>query len=308
MSSPPRGNPLSFSFFWVLIVGLGLGFNPPLLSQERSYRWGILYTGLMRGRVESCGHCPGSTVGGLARRQTALQSLDSTIHWVGLDAGGFLDLDPEGGKTRSLCAFEILAKQGHRVFGVTARDLFYGIDFLQNAFLRFQLRAVSANIVAAPQTEPLFPPWDTLIVDGLTLAVTSLSLPPTYSGDSPGWKVEAPEKVISRLIDLSPHSAQVRILLTDADEATLREWGDAIECFHLVISSSRYIYTQTPFTIGKTWVVKPQMEGRALDGMILTWERGRLQILQHFSVPLGSHWPPDRDTERRLSRCFERRP
>lgn len=267
--------------------------------------WGILFTGGYKGRMQGCGYCPGSSVGGLSRRESAIRRLDHHIPWIGLDAGGFLDLDVEGGRERSRCAIRGLVRQGHRIFGVTPRDLFYGVEFLQKAFSSAGGRLVSANIIHPQTGIPLFPIWDTLMVGNAQWAITSVSLPPVGSQGGSSWIVGEPLLALKTVQDNRPKDAQFIVLLTDAEESTLREWGDVLSAFHLIITSSRYVYSASPFKLGSTWVVRPQIEGRALDGIILSSEGYQVTLIQSFSYPLGSSYPPDETMERFLERCLQ---
>ncbi|NQT34460.1 hypothetical protein HQ587_04655 [bacterium] len=229
----------------------------------------VLVSGAYRARVNGC-DCPGGMTGGLATRFKLVSELFPKRIPTGMDCGGILDLDPEGGKLASRCAFFGLARQGLRVLGVTPRDLFYGINFLKSIADSAGIQLISANLIVPESGRRIFKPWITIEIDGVRLAVTSLV---NYQAGrrftAPiGWTRIAPETVLEEILDNIPVSSDYIILLTDMSEDDLRKLLPQYPQFDLALTSSRKFKSGSSFTLGKTLVAHPRMDGQSLDWIV----------------------------------------
>ncbi len=281
----------------------------------------IVVTGGMRGRAAGCG-CKSGLLGGLPRRITAMNEhlvtkSDSTLLYpVGLDCGRLLDLNPEGGKFSSRCTLFGLGNLGLKVMGPTPRDLFYGIDFLRNTADSAGVNLVSANLIDGESDSLLFPQWKLITAESIShrevkLAITSLI---TYH---PGqeyiaglrmWMVEHPDSVIAGLFAAAP-DADIYILTTDMSEQLLRSFLVENTSFNIVLTSSRQVYTPSPFQIESTFVANPSADGKSVDGITIQLDKQTDQLsdnYQWFSYPLNRQLTEDEATKQWLDNCLGR--
>ncbi len=261
----------------------------------------ILVSGAYRASVNGC-DCPGGMTGGLATRFKLVHELFPERIPTGLDCGGILDLDPDGGKFASRCAFFGLARQGLRVLGVTPRDLFYGIDFLKLIADSAGIQLVSGNLVVPESGRRIFKSWVTIEIDDVRLAVTSLV---NYQAGrrftAPiGWTRIAPETVLGEILDNIPDGSDYIILLTDMSEDDLRELLPRYPQFDLALTSSRKFRSGSSFTLGKTLVAHPGTDGQSLNWVVFHPD----SPAEFLSRPLPVKAGEDPETARWLKDCL----
>lgn len=284
------------AFGWSNAADAEGGFGDSLL---------VLISGGMRGRAEGCG-CSGGSLGGLDRRATVVRELVGAAPYVGVDCGAILDLDPEGGRTRSHCSIAGLARQGLKVIGATSRDLFYGPNFLRDAAHHAGVTVVSANLTvfARPATR-LFDEWAHFELQGAQIAVTSLCAPaPARTGGQPeSWTAVTPDSLLPSLqASIPPHAACV-VLLTDLDEAALRRLLNQSDLFDVAVTSSRQTFTATPFRVGRCVVIHPEADGRSVDALVIP-RSGRAAEGRHIRLPVTLRAPADAATADWLKECL----
>ena len=263
----------------------------------------IVVSGAYRGRIDGC-DCPGGLTGGLARRAQLLHDLFPDRIPLGLDCGGILDLDPEGGLAKSRCAIFGLAKQGLKIMGVAPRDLFYGVKFLKSRADSAGITAVSANLIDARKGEPLFKPWVAVSVGDARLAVTSLvnyQAGRRYTAPI-GWTRCPPDSVLDDLLAAIPDTVDFIILLTDMGVEPLRRILDSHPVFDLVVSSSRRFSRTSSLLIGETFIVRPAPDGRALNHVVLH----RDAATEFFTHSLPGELAKDPSTALWLQDCLGR--
>ncbi len=270
----------------------------------------ISITGCFRGRAEGCGHCLVGPRGGLERRVTLAKQHFKNFPVVGLDCGQILDLDPLGGEQRSRCTIIGLAKLGLRVIGPTARDMFYGMKMFVRWADEAKVKLISANIVSTDKEEPIFPIWDTIKIKDKVLAITSMAeMRMGIKMDQPsGWKLLAPDSALKNIISTKPQIADICILLTDISEADLRRLLKDQNCFDLVFTSSRQVFTGNPFNIGNAIVYHPEPDGRALDAMVLPLSNLNPHSARTIFENIKIETPSDSATARWLGECLGRTP
>lgn len=233
----------------------------------------VVLIGNYRGRLLGCG-CDAINSGGLPRNASVIMDkLNGKIQMpVGFDAGRFLDLDPDKGKTASRCTVLGMAKLGLTAIGVTPRDMFYGVPFLRQTAQSAQVSLLSANMTDS-EGNLLFERWLTVKAKSdasavVTIAVTSLSAfqeGERFTNAVTSWRVKPVPEVMDGLRSSKP-KGDVTILLTDMGERDLREFFDKDETFDIIVSTSRQLYTPAPFLLGKTIVASPALDGRNLEG------------------------------------------
>ncbi len=259
----------------------------------------VVVSGGLRGRAAGCG-CSAGPQGGLDRRATLLNRMLGSVLPIGFDCGGVLDLDPEGGMQRSRCTIAGLARQGVKVLGVTSRDLYYGPKFLRDATDKSGVILVSGNL-HDETGRPAFPTWSVVESNGLKLSVTSLcqSIPAL---SVPGGMSAAP--MDSTLLSLrgSKPASDICFLLTDLGEAELRSLLLTTDLFNVAITSSRQIFTATPFSVGHCLVYHPEPDGRAAELLILPGLNPSNGRALKEAITLNT--PPDPETEKWLKDCL----
>jgi len=284
---------------WILLTLLIF----PAICQTSENGVSVIISGSYRGRVDGC-RCQGNYSGGLARYVSLLHEEFSTENPVGLDCGRILDLDFEGGRERSRCTIFGLAKTGLKVIGVAPRDLFYGVDFLRQTADSAEIELVSANLIDAETNKPLFGNWTLVSANGIILAVTSLvSYQPGRRYTLPiGWTTVSPDSVINDLIEQKPAGADYAILLTDMAESELRVFITSYPQFDMAFTSSRKVYTPSPFNVEQCMVAHPEADGR-----FLSWiEFKEDKKIEFFSRPLSDNLPEDKYTAKWLGKCLGR--
>jgi len=173
------------------------------------------------------------------------------------------------------------------VIGVTPRDLFYGVEFLNSLLDSAGMTAVSANIVAPESGKPLLNTWTVVADGGYHLAFTSLcQVEPgqRFSGEV-GWIPIAPDSVLFSVSESVP-PADLHILLTDVSETHLKELLKALPFLDLVITSTRHYYTDDPYWQGQTLVVHPKLDGRMLEWVEITPTHTDTTRIRYQSKPL----------------------
>lgn len=234
----------------------------------------VVISGSYRGRVDGC-RCPGKVTGGLGRHAEMMSEIFPGQAPVGLDCGAILDLDWEGGELRSRCAIHGMARLGLKVIGVVPRDLFYGVDFLRSIADSAHITLVSANLIAASTNQLLFKPWTTISIENTNLFVTSLAnYQPDRRYNIPvGWTRCSPDSVIGELIASIPPEIDYTVLLTDMSENDLRCFLTDYTVFDLALTSSRLVYTESPFKVCNTYVANPEADGRFISWIELEDEK-----------------------------------
>ncbi|MCF7809351.1 hypothetical protein K9N50_00030 [bacterium] len=281
---------------WILFTLLLL----PGSGQPDENSVSIIISGLYRGRVDGC-RCQGSYSGGFPRYVSSLRKEFGTENPAGLDCGQILDLDFEGGRERSRCAIFGLAKTGLKVIGVAPRDLFYGVEFLQQTADSAGIEIVSANLIDAETGQPLFKRWMLVSVKGINLAVTSLvNFQPGRRYTAPiGWTTVSPDSVIDDLLKLKPEEADYSVLLTDMAESDLRVFLTTYPQFDLAFTSSRKVDASSPFKVEKCLIAHPEADGR-----YISWIEIKRDSVSFHSKPLSVDLHEDSDAVDWLTKCL----
>jgi hypothetical protein len=268
----------------------------------------VIISGNMRGRATGCG-CPSGPQGGLDRRATLLRENFGITGNFGVDCGGILDLDPAGGMNRSRCTIEELATQGLKVIGANVRDLYYGVDYLKKTTSNAGVKVVCANLVKPGRnSELLFDEWSIFEHSGQIYAIAGLSaFQPPKAGVEPGsWMTLQPDSVLARLQQSKPKRSTYTILLTDLDEAALRQLLTRTTIFDLAITGSRQVYSATPFTVGRTAVLHPETDGKALEAWIRSGKRPNGGRAARWMTDVET--PPDNAARKRIDDCLKIQP
>ena len=267
----------------------------------------LILSGGYRGRVEGCG-CPSGLTGGLAHRAALQRELFPQGQPVGLDCGGLLDLDPDLGKLNSRCAILGLARLGLKVVGVVPRDLFYGVEFLRGLADTTGIKLASANLVDTGNRERLFSDWVEVDANGRRIAVTSLSAyePERRITGFYGWTVLPPDSVMDVISLNLRNGVDFTVLLTDMGEGALRGLLIKYQMFDLVVSSGRQFQTTEPFTVGKTVVVHPAPDGRALEWVTMDGERTGGNRCEYHNQPVLQNRRLEKETRSWLEGCLGR--
>ena len=272
----------------------------------------VLFTGSFRGAVESCSHCPVSG-GGIARRATVLKEKFGDSKPLTLDAGQFLDLDPEMGIYYSRCGLKSLREQGLQAALVTSRDLFYGTKFVLDVADSIGLKLVCANLVTKTDKTPVFEPWVVFNQNGKSIAVCGLmSFQPGRRVPGMGnWTEIKPQEALARLKESIPQRVDLRILLSDLSEAELHELLPLFPEIDIAVTSSRQVSSGNFFTIEgagySTLIVKPSPNGASLEGIAIPLSANlKLKQTQFFSLPLKSSISEDKTARQYLNKCLGR--
>ena len=265
-------------------------------------------TGNYRGRADGC-VCAGGSVGGLARRASLIRDRFKGIEIIGLDCGGFLDLDPAGGRTASACTMAGLSHLQLKVCGVTARDMFYGNDFIVSSAETSGVALVCSNIVNCATGENLFERWVILEAGGFVSGITGIARhqPGRRFPGLGTWTTIPLDSILVDLRNSIPAGVDIVVLLTDLGEEELRDFLPLMPEFNLVFSSSRDIKTESPFSIGSATVIHPRPNGGAVDGIVVPIRSRNLSASTYFSYPLKMQVSPDPEVEAWLKDCLKPR-
>lgn len=249
-------------------------------------------------------------MGGLARRAALLKKLYDDNTLTGFDCGGYLDLDPAGGRNASICTLVGLARMGLEAAAVTSRDMFYGVDFLKTAADSAQVDLVCSNIIWQDTGARLFNSWVTYPIGDLQVAVTAIAhhQPGRRFPGLGTWTTVPPDSVIGSLRGSVPHGADLVILLTDLSEAVLRELLVEFPEIDVTLTSSRQVYNDSPFKVENCTVFHPRPNGGALEGFIFHNSKTSNSGLNFFSHPLTRRVTPDRDMNKWVQSCLEAKP
>ncbi len=269
----------------------------------------VVYTGGMRGRANGCG-CNSGPEGGLDRRTTLLKQQLGDASYIALDCGGILDLDPEGGMYRSKCTIRGLAREELKAIAVSSRDLFYGTKFLSDVASETGVKLLSCNIVLnADKSKSLYDRSLTISFGGREIIVTGLTLPvqPRSGIEQGSWTALAPDSIHEQLDSARLSEADLSILLTDLDEASLRRFLQTTDAFDIALTSSPQVYSATPFKIGTCIVLHPDNSGRSFEAMIVP-PYGDLAGIRLIRQPISRTTPPDPETAKWLEDCLGKAP
>ena len=169
---------------------------------------------------------------------------------------------------RSRCSLKGLARQGLKIVGVAGRDLYYGRSFLDEAASSASVQLTSANIIGT-NGKAVYPLWLSIEVKGVEVAVASLAETLPRQAAPGSLTTSPPDSVIATLEQTIPPNAKLRVLLTDLAEAPLRTLLNQTSLFDVALTSSRQIYTATPFMVGSCVVIHPEPDGRSLEAFII---------------------------------------
>jgi len=269
----------------------------------------IVFSGGMRGRADGCG-CSSGPQGGLDRRTTILKQHLGAAPYFALDCGGILDLDPDGGLLRSKCTIKGLARENLKAIAVSSRDLFYGTKFLSDVAAETGVELLSLNIVQSLNREAtLYRQWLTIPFNNRLIAVTGITSPvqPRSGMESNAWLTLSPDSLGHQLEKERIPAADVTVLLTDLDEASLRRLLGGVSVFDIAITSSPQVYSATPFRVGKCVVLHPENSGRAFDALVVP-PAGGSQGIRFISQPIARSTVPDAGTAAWLKECLRSPP
>ncbi len=265
----------------------------------------IVYSGGLRGRAEGCG-CSSGPQGGLDRRTTLLKQNLGDAPYFALDCGGILDLDPEGGMIRSRCTISGLARENLKAIAVSSRDLFYGTKFLSEVAKQTGVKLLSFNI-ARPNdaSKSYYDQWMVIETGGKVVAVTGLTMPlqPRGGVATESWITLSPDSVFGLINNSRPANADITILLTDLDEATLRRFLQKTALFDFAFTSSSQVFSATPFEIGKCFVQHPENNGRSFEVVIIPPD-GKASGARFLRLPIARTTPVDSETAAWLKECL----
>lgn len=295
----------AFGCLFVIMSGLIGAFAPTAVSASETDSLTIFISGSFRGRVGGC-ECPGGGYGGIDRRWAAIKNQFQGIDYFGLDCGGFLDLDPEGGRQASLCTLLGLERMGLKAAFVGMRDLFYGAKFLRTISDSAHVPLISANLVNSETGLGVFESWVELEHSGKRFAITGIAEhQPERRFPGPGNIISvSPDSMLSQIRETIPENADIVILLTDMSEADLRLFLPKFAELDIVFTSSRKIDSTSPFEIAGITVVKPMRDGGALDGVIIPLApKDKLQF-RVFQTILTESIEPDLETKKWLDGCL----
>lgn len=272
----------------------------------------ILFTGGFRGSLESCSNCPSSN-GGLARRTQVLKDQFARTNLLTLDAGQFLDLDPEMGTYYSRCGLITLHEQGLEVALVSSRDLFYGGKFLLDIADATGIKFISANLIDKTTQKSVFPLWITREVMGKKIGICGLSnyMPNRRVTGMGNWTEIPPQNALKQLQASIPSDTYLNILLTDLSEAELRELIPSFPEIDIVVTSSRQVNSGNAFILenasSQVLIVKPQPNGAAIDGVSVPLiNQIKSDQIVHFSYPVTSNITEDPSTRTYINNCLGR--
>jgi len=288
-----------------LVVGLLLLLSLTVESAFAADSLTVVVSGSYRGRLDGC-HCPYGSKGGIAPRAALMKRLFPTGFPLGLDCGGYLDLDPEGGQSRSLCSLIGLRQQGLEVIFAGARDLFYGENYLKRTADSAGVVLVCANIVREPGGESLFDHWRVVERDGWCIAVTGVA--EYLEGQRfPGvecWRVVPPDSTVGELRRTQPPDADLVVLLTEMNEKSLQAFLPEFPEAELVFTSNRLIKQPSPFWVGSSLVIHPQPDGGFIDVVKIPpgWS-GKDSIVFESHI-LKADTPPDAATLKWMRKCL----
>ncbi|MFH0766373.1 MAG: hypothetical protein V2A61_08135 [Calditrichota bacterium] len=284
-----------------MVLAISWGEATSSLAQSLT----VLVTGGYRGRAQGC-NCPSGSEGGLARRASSISEHFPGQFLFSVDAGGFLDLDPGVGKNYSLCSLKGLQKLGLQTAAVTTRDLFFGLPFLRQLADSIKLDLVCANLIAADTGKPLFPAWVVKECNGWRIAIGGLAQhePGRRFPGLGQWETVPVDSVIAVFIANEPPACDLTILLTDLNERSLRELIPQFPGLEAVITSSRQVYTPSPFQVGRTVVIHPEPSGGAVDGFTIDKGQDQVDLNHVFAYPLTRDTPSDSNFMSWLEGCL----
>ncbi len=264
----------------------------------------MLITGGLRGRLEGCA-CPSAKRGGLARRATLMRQLYGNRVPLGVDCGQLLDLDPEGGKMRSVCAILSLGRMGTEVSLVSKRDLYYGVDFIKHVADSADISLVCANIVDSISEELIFTRWVELEHEDVKIAFTGLTqhFPHRRIPGMDSWVTVPTDSAIVQIKKTVPQSADLVILLTDMSESELSKLIPSFPTLDIVLTSSRRVYSPSPIAVNSTLIIRPQPDGSSLEGVMLPIDVVRIASCRVFIYPINASISSDDEFEKWLKKC-----
>jgi hypothetical protein len=142
-------------------VGEAAAGDGPLVPEGAEPQIIFIYTGLVRGFVETCG-CPRNPAGGLARRAGYLELLsekypDAEI--VLADSGEFAAPFDEPGLLKTKTYIKGLEDLDYDVVGIGERELAGGLEGYKRLFRKPKFEVVSATFTQRGSLEPLVEPY-----------------------------------------------------------------------------------------------------------------------------------------------------
>jgi len=192
---------------------------------------------------------------------------------------------------------------------VGTRDLFYGVTFIRETTDSAGIELVCANLIDGSSGDTIFNSWITLSHNDKRLAITGLAEHLT-GRRIPGfgsWTTVPPDSVINQLRKSLPQNPDLIIMLTDMRESELRRILPSFPEVQLVFTSSRRVITPSPFSIDSAIVVRPMLDGGAVDGVVLPFDWSVSMEINHFSLPLNDEILPDVEMRDWIEECMDRK-
>ncbi|MDP8205161.1 MAG: hypothetical protein P9L92_00720 [Candidatus Electryonea clarkiae] len=257
----------------------------------------VIYTGNLMGTIAPCS-CPNRKAGGLPRRATIFDSLESNpAYRVILDAGNFASIRPDIGPKKTEVLLAGMMKLGLDAIVPGFRDLNNGIEYLLEIEKKHQIPFVSANLMIKETEEIPFPGsriislGAKLFKQGKQIAVIGITngSPNRRQHSKSGVKFSNPVDAINKELERIPENVQMIVLLTDAPRDNIEKWLEKIgnDRINLIFCSNNRTFKKEEGDISGIPFYVGSRQGKRLDHLIVGPSEGEELNVEKGSTFLG---------------------
>lgn len=286
---------LLFGLFLVLVVFSGCTRGPRDIPEGSLLT--VFYSSDVNGRLDGCG-CRQNN-GGIARRSAALHAAwEEDEDAVYCDAGNFLAGTPAADASRGKVMIEAYNRLKPAAVNISERELAFSVDAFKTLKREAKFDFVSANL--RYKGGALASPYVIRTVRDARIAFIGLcGTKDVMRSDSSflpeGATVEDPLTAARRTIAALEGKAEVMVLLSTCGDAMDSALANALPQLDMIIGGRSYrTNADSPWTIGKTRIVRTEHDGRSLGRMNLVFgQQNQLKAYMSTQIELSTRIASD---------------
>lgn len=288
-------------FFAIAILFI----SQPCLADSQKLT--IVFTGDMRGEIESC-HCPKEDFGGLPRRAKYIDEVrKETDDILLLDVGDVLSLfAPDFGKEEishnAFISFKAMNIMGYDAMNVGESDIILGETFLKQKQGTLSFPLISANIVDRHTDEASFKPYVIKTMkNGLRVGLLGL-VNERYILNSDKLDIAPNKEAASKFIPELKSKSDIVIVLGHLGLPYSIELAEAVKGIDVILSGHWDAESQKPMKIGNTLVMPTTYLSRRIGRLDLKIDKRGIYSYNWESTLLSQKYDGNKIVENLISK------
>lgn len=279
-------------------------FLMPFLAYAHEFT--LVYTGNSYSTLYSCGSCPASVGGGIARRAAKIKDIrKKTKNVLLLDSGNFtaagpLDqasISPEMDKKRSVFYYGAMDAIGYDAANLGEAEFNLGLDFIKDSIKTHKFKFISANV----QLEGALPYY---IKDFKSFKIAVIGLGPQSLYKKAGVKVEDYEKALKSALEKIKNKADFIILASSlGDEVNLRI-AEKFKEIKVIISAGNNISSTPQEKVQDTIILRPSYRAQELRMADFNVKSNKIIKWEFKKENLSLDVVPDAQVKEAIPACF----